>query len=600
MHDALLKKTLKCDLCVIGGGLSGSFAALSAARHGAKVVLMQDRPMLGGNASSEIRMWVRGAKGVFNRETGLINELEERNIHSNPTLVPSLFDANLFAMLRENENITLLMNTSCLDAKAENGHITQVTGWQLTTYTYFTVEAKIFMDCSGDSILAPLVGAAYKHGRESSAEYGETLAKEHSDSKTMGMSIFLAARELDHPVKFVRPDFANIYPDDSCFAGDACENIHAFGRNHKIATDGGNLWWVELGGEMHSIYDAEQVRDELLACIYGVWDHIKNQGDHGMENWELEWVGFLPGKRESRRYVGLYTMTEQDIVSGGHFADEIAFGGWPLDDHNPYGMRRGGDKQFSAIVTPVKEPYGIPLRCLCAKDVDNLMFAGRNISVSHVALSSTRVMATCALLGQAAGTAAALAVEKGISPKETVLQHYKTVQKQLQDDGAFLLHIPREPSALTQEAALNLSGEEREKLLNGIERPRVEGDENGIWQEIGESLRFCFDTPREIGSLRLQFDPDFTRMSVSSNWKMRIYAMKLHTGKDFQPVKHAATLVKDFVVYADGQEVARIENNYRSLVKVPLQLQAKEISVKWLATNGAEKVHLFSADLLET
>lgn len=599
MHNALLKKTLNCDLCVIGGGLAGSFAALSAARHGAKVVLMQDRPMLGGNASSEIRMWVRGAKGAFNRETGLLNELEERNIHSNPTLVPSLFDATLFAMLRENENITLLMNTSCLDAKAENGHIQQITGWQLTTYTYFTVEAKIFMDCSGDSILAPLVGAAYKHGRESFAEYGESLAREQSDSKTMGMSIFLAARELDHPVKFVRPDFANVYPDDSCFAGDVCQSIHAEDRNHKIATDGANLWWVELGGEMHSIYDAEQVRDELLACIYGVWDHIKNQGDHGMDNWELEWVGFLPGKRESRRYVGLYTMTEQDITSGGHFEDEIAFGGWPLDDHNPYGMRRGGDKQFSSIATPVKEPYGIPLRCLCAKDMGNLMFAGRNISVSHVALSSTRVMATCALLGQAAGTAASVALEKGIAPKEAVLEHYKTVQKLLMDDGAFLLHTRREPSELTKQAKLNISEDDRQRLLNGIERPRTEDDENGIWQEVGEVLQFSFDKPQQISSLRLQFDPDFSRLSVSDNWKMRLYAMKLHTGKDFKPVRVAATIVKDFVVYADGKEVARIENNYRSLVKIPLQLQAKEISVKWLATNGAEKFHLFSADLLE-
>lgn len=599
MHDALLKKTLNCDLCVIGGGLSGSFAALAAARHGAKVVLMQDRPMLGGNASSEIRMWIRGSRGVFNRETGLIKELEERNIYGNPTLVPSLFDATLYGMLRENENITLLLNTSCLDAKAENGHITQVTGWQLTTYTYFTVEAKIFMDCSGDSILASLVGAAYKHGRESSAEYGEALARPQSDEKTMGMSIILAARELDHPVKFVRPDFANIYPDDSCFAGDVGESVHAAVRDHKIETSGANLWWVELGGEVHSIYDSEQVRDELLACIYGVWDHIKNQGDHGMENWELEWVGFLPGKRESRRYIGLYTMTEQDIVSGGHFEDEIAYGGWPLDDHNPYGMRRDGEQQFSSIVTPVKEPYGIPLRCLCAKDMDNLMFAGRNISVSHVALSSTRVMATCAVIGQAAGTAAALALKKGISPKETVLQHYKTVQKQLMDDGAFLPHILREPSPLTQQAKLNLSNEDRQRLLNGIERPRTEEDENGIWQEVGDQLRFCFDKPQQIGSLRLQFDPDFPHLTISDNWKMRLFAMKLHTGKDFQPVRVAATIVKDFVVYADGQEVARIENNYRSLVNIPLHLQAKEISVKWLATNGAEKVHLFSADLLE-
>ena len=338
MDTCLLKKTLKCDLCVIGGGLSGSFAALAAARHGAKVVLMQDRPMLGGNASSEIRMWVRGAKGTFNRESGLINELEERNIHGNPTLVHSLFDATLYSMLQENENITLLLNTSCLHAEAENGHIHSITGWQLTSYTFITVEATLFMDCSGDSILAPLVGAQFRHGRESADEYGETMAPKTPDSCTMGMSIILAARETDRPVKFTPPPFANVYPDDNCFSGDMGQSIHAQIRNHKIATSGTNLWWVELGGECDSLHDTERVRDELLASIYGVWDHIKNRGDHGMENWDLDWVGFLPGKRESRRYVGLYTMTEQDIISGGHFEDEIAYGGWQLDDHFPGGF----------------------------------------------------------------------------------------------------------------------------------------------------------------------------------------------------------------------------------------------------------------------
>lgn len=598
-HNGLLKKILKCDICVVGGGLAGSFAALAAARHGAKVVLMQDRPMLGGNASSEIRMWIRGAQGRYNRESGLLNELEERNIYGNPTLVHSLFDATLYGMLRENENITLLLNTSCLDAYAENGRIQQVTGWQMTTYTYITVEAKLFVDCSGDSILAPLVGAQYTHGREASSEYGESLAPAESDRCTMGMSIILAARETDHPVNFRPPSFANCYPDDSCFAGDMGQSVHAQIRDHKVATSGTNLWWVELGGEGDSLADTERVRDELLASIYGVWDHIKNRGDHGMENWDLEWVGFLPGKRETRRYAALYTMTEQDIVSGGHFQDEVAYGGWPMDDHNPYGMRRNAHQNLPSIMIPVKEPYGIPLRCLCSKNIENLMFAGRNIGVTHTALSSTRVMGTCAVIGQAAGTAAALAVRLDKLPGEIALGHYSIVQKMLMDDGAFLPHFRRAVSKLTKKAEINISAEDRERLLNGLERPRVKGDENGIWQEIGEELRFSFDTTKSIAILRLQFDPDFERMSISDNAKMRVFAMKLHTGKDFKPVRVASTIIKDFCVYADGVEVVRIENNYRSLVKIPLHIDAKEISVKWLATNGSEKVHIFSADFID-
>ncbi len=589
-------KNITCDVCVIGGGLAGSFAAIEAARNGAKVVLMQDRPVLGGNASSEIRMWVRGAGG-FNRETGLISEIEERNIYYNPTLCHSIFDTTLYGMVQEYENIEILMNTTCLDAEEEKGKILSVTGWQLTTYTYFKIKAEIFIDCSGDSILAELSGAEYRHGREAKDEYLEELGQPKKDYRTMGMSIILSARETDHAVKFTPPPFANVYPSDSCFAGDVGQSVHAQIRDHKIATSGANLWWVELGGECNSIYDADKTRKELLACIYGVWDHIKNHGDHGMENWELEWVGALPGKRESRRYIGDYVLTELDIKSGGRFEDEIAYGGWPMDDHNPYGMRKNNEALLPSVMIPVSEPYGIPLRCLYSKNVDNLMFAGRNISVTHVALSSTRVMGTCALLGQAVGCAAAVAVRNKITPREVAVKHACAIQKILMDNGVFLPHVKREVSNLTKSATFNLTDAEREILLNGIERPRIDPDENLITQNVGDNLTLRFTKPEKINSLRLCFDPDFTRESVSDNRKMRVFAMKLHTGKDFKPVRVASTLVKEFIVYADGEIVAKIENNFKRLVFVNLNTTAKEISVKWISTHGAKNVRLFSVDV---
>lgn len=598
MNESLKTKHHKADICVIGGGLSGCFAAIEAARGGAKVLLMQDRPVLGGNASSEIRMWVRGANGIFDRETGLISELEERNIYYNPTLCSSLFDTTLYGMVEENKNIELLMNTSCLNAESSDGEILSVVGWQLTTYTFHEVSAKIFIDCSGDSILSELVGAEYRHGREAKEEYSEQLAQEEADGKTMGMSIILAARETDHPVKFIPPPFANVYPDDSCFEGDKGQSIHAQVREHIIGTSAANLWWVELGGEFNSIFDADKTRAELLASIYGVWDHIKNYGDHGMENWELEWVGALPGKRESRRYIGDYVLTEADILSGGHFEDEIAYGGWPMDDHNPYGMRKNDEACLPSVMIPVREPYGIPLRCLYSKNINNLMFAGRNISTTHVALSSTRVMGTCSLLGQAAGCAAAVAVAKGISPRETAMKYTHTVQKILMDHGVFLPHIKREVSKLTKAALINVSDEERSILLNGLERPRTDINENSIIQRVGDELILRFEEPQSVNCLRLCFDPDFTRESISDNKKMRVFAMKLHTGKDFKPVRVADTLVKDFAIYVDGKEYARVENNFHRLVFVPLNTKAKVISVKWLATNGAKNVRLFSIDIL--
>lgn len=594
MNEKLLHKFISCQLCVIGGGLSGTFAAIAAARRGVKVVLIQDRPMLGGNASSEIRMWVRGAKGKYDRETGLISELEERNIHGNPTLVHSLFDATLYGMVRAEPNITLLLNSSCLDAKTEGNKIKSVTAWQLTTYTVYTVTAEIFADCSGDSILAPLTGAEYRKGRESKAEFGETLAQEKADPYTMGLSIILAARETDHPVKFIPPAFASVYPTDAAFSSTKEGEKHVLPRAHNIKELSDNLWWVELGGHDDSLVDSELVRDKLIANIYGVWDHIKNQQDHGMENWELDWVGILPGKRESRRYVGKYIVTEQDILSGGHFEDEIAYGGWPMDDHNPYGMELGGENDHASVVIPVKEAYGLPYRALVSANIENLMFAGRNISVTHVALSSTRVMGTCALLGQALGTAAATAFKYNCNP-EGVLEHIHEVQKNLMDDGVFLPHFKRNVSDQTLRGSKGLPA----VLFNGIERKRTDEDENGIWQEIGESLTFTFPQAEQLGVLRLQFDTDQTRDSISTHRKLRVYAMKLHTSLDMKPVKVAKTIVKRFTVYADNKPVYTAEDNFLSMVKIPLHCTAKEIRIEWQETHGADRVHLFAADFLE-
>ncbi len=599
MNDQLPHITTECDVCVIGGGLSGSFAALSAARHGAKVVLVQDRPMLGGNASSEVRMWVRGAKKPFDRETGLISELEERNIYYNPSLNSTQFDTTLYSMLAENENVTLIMNASCLDAECENDRITSVTAWQLTTYTYQTVRAKIFIDCSGDSVLAPLVGAEYRKGRESKAEFGESLAQDEADEKTMGMSIILAARETDHPVKFTPPPFAHKYDSDDCFMTKAAEKFEHL-RSHTPATSGDNLWWIELGGDGDSLLGSDKLRPELLASVYGVWDHIKNYGDHGMENWELEWVGCLPGKRESRRYVGDVIVTEHDVVSGGNFPDEIAFGGWGLDDHNPLGMKSAGGKtQGASKVIPVENIYGLPFRALYSKNVENLMFAGRNISVTHVALSSTRVMGTCALLGQAAGSGAALCIKYDADPRRVYAEHIAELQRTLMDDGAFLPHFKRETSAIARAATLNVTDEMRNALMSGIERPRNDIDENLLVQNVGDTLSFTFDKPQEIKTLRIMFDRDYTRESVSVNRKMRVFAMKLHTGFDFEPVRVAATTVKSFTVFADGKPVYEDDNNFLALRKIPLNLTASKIDIRWNSTHGCDKVRVYSADFID-
>ncbi len=588
-----------CDLCVVGGGLAGTIAALSAARKGAKVLLMQDRPVLGGNCSSEIRMWVRGAKGVYNRESGILKEFEEENIYRNPTLAPTLWDSVLFGKVKGNENIELLLNCSCLDAECEENKIKSVTGWQLTTYTYHRVTAKLFADCSGDSILAPLSGAKHRLGREAKEEYGEDIGPDVTDEKTMGMSCLLQARETEHPVKFVPPSWAKVYETDEDFAIiPYLAGQHSTFRDHKIGTSGCNLWWMELGGDTgRPIENTEETRDELIKVAFGIWDHLKNRGDHGYENWTLEWVGFLPGKRESRRYVGDHVLTQRDIESGGLFPDVVAYGGWPMDDHNPKGMMANKATDTPSYFFPAPSPYGIPYRCLYSVNIENLFFAGRNISATHAALSSTRVMGTCALLGQAVGNATAICVAQGCSPREVYKKHLHALQQEILEDGVFLPGKKREISLLSQKAKLNISDEDKTLLFNGIDRPRSDEEINGITLREGDELIFSFDVPQRVEWVRIELDPDYSRESISVNRKMRMFAQKLHEGLDFKPVKTAATIVKELTVLGDGKVLFRTENNIYSSLRLPLSGCFSEIRVCFGKAHGAETFRLFACDV---
>jgi len=246
------------DFCVVGGGMPGLTAALSAARHGAKVLLMHDRPVLGGNASSECRIHICGAD-IHNmnknmRETGILEEIRLENLYRNPNKNFSIWDTILYEKARFEKNLTLLLNCTCLNAEMVGNSISSVTGWQLTTQTYHTVHARIFADCSGDSILAPLTGALSRMGREARHEYQESIAPEATDERTMGMTCLFQAREYKTSQPFESPGWAYRY--------DSCDNLPYREDGHRWWQMG--YWWIELGGEVHSIHDSEAMRDEFL------------------------------------------------------------------------------------------------------------------------------------------------------------------------------------------------------------------------------------------------------------------------------------------------------------------------------------------------
>ena len=553
------------DLCVVGGGLAGLSCAIAASRHGIKTVLLQDRPVLGGNSSSEIRMWVCGSHGKDNRETGIIEEIMLENFYKNSSLKFPLWDSVLYEKAKAEPNLTLLLNSSCFEAKMDGNMISSVKAWQSNAETFHIVTAKYFADCSGDSILAPLSGAEYRYGREAKSEFNETIPPDVADKKTMGMSCLFQIRETDHKVDFIPPEWAYKYKTEADLPY----------KDHFI---GNNYWWIEVGGEWDCIHDTDRCRDELLKIAYGVWDHMKNYGDHGVDNWELEWIGFLPGKRESRRYVGEYTVTQNDVEAEGRFDDMVAYAGWSMDDHFPQGFyyREG----HPSIYHPAPQPWGLPLRCMISNNIKNLTFAGRNISVTHAALSSSRVMATCSILGQALGTAVAQAVNNGCDIREIDV---KTLQNTLMDDDCFIPWHDRKVSLLTQNAVCSC-----ETVRNG----KYRGEENCWHGKDGEQIVYSFDDDTKISEIRLVFD---------SNLNRNYHNMPCEYPLVQKQFKLPDTLIKEYRIEGvtkDGAvKTITVNNNHQRFVKHFVDWNVCEVRFIPVSTNGSETFNLFGFEV---
>ncbi|MBQ8804321.1 MAG: FAD-dependent oxidoreductase [Tyzzerella sp.] len=602
----LMRKSRKADVCVVGGGLAGTFAAIAAARHGAKVVLMQDRPVLGGNASSEIRMWVSGAGSrVRNlQETGIMEEVLLENMRRNPTRNFSIWDSILYEKVKAESNIELLLNCACCFAESENDTIKNVTGFQLTTYTWQKVEADVFIDCSGDSILAELVDAEYMVGREAKETFGEEWGLEKADKKTMGMSLMIQAHETDHKCEFIAPDWAYTFKTDEEM------NFKPHDCLDRIET---NFYWIELGGEVDSLHDTEEVRDELIKIAYGAWDHIKNQGDHGADNWELDFIGFLPGKRESRRYVGDYVLTQQDVEAGKQFEDEVAYGGWQIDNHLPGGFFMDGTGGHHVQRRRLTEPYGIPLRSLYSRNVNNLMFAGRNISASHLAFATTRVMGTCGVMGQAVGTAAALMTKYHMSARQLVAEKIVELQDTLMEDDCFLPGIRRKMSPLCTAETLQADWGDASNLLNGIDR-KIWGNDNGYWGMCNRAITYNFDEKKHISEFRLIVDSDLDREYTEGNPRALNISATLFRRVDYNHTSYGfpKCMVKAFRVETlddngEWKTVYETDNNHQRMIREKLDVDTTAIRLipmstylseqLGLATYGSAQAHIFAFEV---
>lgn len=408
---------VKGDLIVAGGGVAGICAAISAARLGLSVVLIQDRPVLGGCNSSEVRVHLGGRLhiGPYPKLGDVVSEIgPARGGNAQP---PSFYEdkRKLDAVLAE-EKIHLALNTRAIAVEKSGDRITAVIGRNIETGVETRYLAPLVADCTGDGVIGMLAGAEYRYGRESKAETGESTAVEKADSITMGSSVQWYSRKSKEAVPF--PDIPWRLP----FTDKTCERV-------KMGE-----WTWETGMNRDQINDFERIRDYGMLVVYSNWAFLKNHSKFKKEyeNLRLDWVAYVAGKRESRRLIGDLVLREQDLLERKAYPDGTACTTWSVDLHypDPRNTKNFPGTEFKSIAKhKTIHPYPIPYRCLYSRNIGNLFMAGRNISVTHVALGTIRVMRTTGMMGEVVGMAAAVCKQKDCSPREVYSRHLETLQQ---------------------------------------------------------------------------------------------------------------------------------------------------------------------------
>ena len=548
------------DLVVVGGGPAGIGAALAAARNGCKVAFVQDRPVLGGNASSEIEIPPMGYIGNPPDKvnvTGIAEEIFPEQGWS------SFADSQkIERIVRAEPNITLLLNTRATGVEmASPETIKCVLALDVRTGQRLAISAPLVADCTGHGWIGFYAGAEFRQGQEPRAEFGESMAPVKAGSLTMGNSLYKAIIAERKPaatastddakdakgVPFDCPPWAYQWTKSSDFEPrgshrrsktiDRPVNFDApsrgKGRNPGDSADGAIIhsWWIELGGMQNTVGDAEAIRDELLRVTLGMWNYAKNHNPKTVAknaNRELVWINYVPGVRESRRLVGDYIMSQRDYDTQTIHADTAAFTDWGIDVHHPEGYWvRGND---------CMHVYGgrrtsIPYRTLYSKNIANLFMAGRCHSATHIAMGGTRVMRPMCATGQAAGTAAAVATAHNTTPRGVYQNHIGELQQAMLRDGCYLLGVKNADQAdlaLTAEATASSSakGAEPANAINGWNR--VVGDDRNAWAPDPKAdgapwIAFKLAKPATVAELRVTAEKqnaDFhVEAMVDGAWK---------------------------------------------------------------------------------
>jgi len=412
-HTGIPRKPEKAgefDLVVVGGGIAGTAAAISAARLGLKVALIHDRPVLGGNNSSEVRVHLGGRINV-DPYPALGNVVKEIGPSRGGNARPAEYyeDEKKIKIVQAEENISLFTGYHAFDVKMKGNRIKEVYARNIETSKELSFSARLFADCTGDGTIGFLAGADYAMGREGRDEFGEPSAPDKADKMTMGSSVQWYSVENDKPVSF--PEFHY--------------GLEFNETNTEKVTMG--EWTWETGMNLDQIYDFERIRDYGLLVVYSNWSSIKNKvAAEEFASRKLEWVAYIAGKRESRRLMGDHILTENDIINYVVYPDASVPTSWSIDLHypDPENSKHFPGMEFKSIAVNKKiHIYPIPYRCLYSRNVENLFMAGRNISVTHVALGTVRVMRTTGMMGEVVGMAASIAIKHNTNPRGVYQKH---------------------------------------------------------------------------------------------------------------------------------------------------------------------------------
>jgi hypothetical protein len=493
------------DLVVVGGGYAGMGAAISAARMGCKVALIQDRPVLGGNGSSEVRVWAMGniRRGKYPRIGEIVEEFADKATKS-PGRAEEFGDDLKEQIVRAEKNIDLFLNHHAYAVKKEKNRIVSVTAFDTRTSEHSEFIGRLFSDCTGHGTIGFLANADL----------------EMEDKGRMGMSNMWAWDELAEPATFPETPWAlDLMMDD-----------FPYPRDHH------GQWFWESGFDKDALGDAEAIRDWNLRAVFGAFNAMKNRdGADKHKTAILTWVAYIGGPRESRRLMGDLVLTQDDIVAKKDFPDGFVPSTWSIDLHYPKEQyaKKFPDNPFISIAVHdnrVDRNYGypVPYRCFYSRNIDNLFMAGRNISVTHEALGTTRVMKTCGMMGEVVGRAASICVFHECTPREVhdrylaeLIDLIKLPGKARRETVYDKIQIPEDAMELAG-AHGPASGLDPKKL-GGVIIDDREAEKKGTWTE-GQGLKgyvaygYVYSSG-EDATIRFPFDiKDSGRYDVRVSW----------------------------------------------------------------------------------